>query len=48
VAARLATYDEKTRPLIDYYRNDGLLKTVDGASDAESIYKEIVRIITAQ
>jgi adenylate kinase len=47
VSARLATYDEKTRPLIDYYRKDGLLKTVDGREDAESIYKEIVRIITA-
>ena len=48
VSARLATSDEKTRPLIDYYRKDGLLKTVDGRGDAESIYKEIVRIITAQ
>jgi adenylate kinase len=48
VRARLATYDEKTRPLIDYYRKDGLLRTVDGRGDAESIYKEIVRIITAQ
>jgi len=48
VRARLATYDEKTRPLIDYYRKDGLLQTVDGRGDAESIYKEIVRIITAQ
>jgi adenylate kinase len=48
VSLRLATYDEKTRPLIDYYRKDGLLRTVDGRGDAESIYKEIVRIITAQ
>ncbi|HEV8135551.1 MAG TPA: adenylate kinase [Pyrinomonadaceae bacterium] len=48
VRARLATYDEKTRPLIDYYRKDGLLQTVDGRGDAESIYKEIVRIMTAQ
>ena len=47
VNARLATYDEKTRPLIDYYRNDGLLKTVDGRGDAESIYKEIVNIVSS-
>jgi adenylate kinase len=46
--ARLATFDEKTRPLIEYYREDGLLKTVDGQRDAESIYNEIVRIITTQ
>jgi adenylate kinase len=42
VTARLATYDEKTRPLLDYYRKDDLLRTVDGRSDAETIYKEIV------
>ena len=48
VRARLETYDEKTRPLIEYYRNDNLLKTVDGGGDAETIYKEIVRIISAQ
>ena len=45
VGARIVTFDEKTRPLIDYYRNDGLLKTVDGRGDAESIYEEIVRIV---
>jgi adenylate kinase len=45
VSARLATYDEKTRPLIDYYRNDGVLRTVDGRGDVESIYLEIVRTI---
>jgi len=48
VRARLETYDEKTRPLIEYYRNDNLLKTVDGGGDAENIYKEIVRIISTQ
>jgi adenylate kinase len=45
VSARIVTFDEKTRPLIEYYRNDGLLKTVDGRGDAESIYDEIVRIV---
>ena len=46
VRLRLETYDEKTRPLIEYYRQDGVLKTVDGSGDAESIYKEIVRIVS--
>jgi adenylate kinase len=47
VTARLATYDEKTRPLLDYYRKDDRLRTVDGRSDAETIYKEIVGIINS-
>ncbi|HSB28177.1 MAG TPA: adenylate kinase [Pyrinomonadaceae bacterium] len=47
VTARLATYDEKTRPLLDYYRKDDRLRTVDGRSDAETIYNEIVAIINS-
>ena len=47
VGARLATFDDKTRPLIDYYRKDDLLRTVDGRGDAESIYKEIARIVNS-
>jgi len=45
VRARLATYDEITRPLMDYYHKDGLLRTVKGRGDAESIYGDIVRVI---
>ena len=47
VHARLATYDEKTRPLIDYYNRDKLLRTVNGEGDRESIYNEISRIVNA-
>ncbi len=46
VRARLATYAEQTRPLIDYYRSKNLLRTVDGSSrETESIYKDIERIV---
>lgn len=45
VAARLATFDEQTKPLIDYYRRSHVLKTVDGRGDTESIYREIEAII---
>jgi adenylate kinase len=41
VAARLATFDEQTRPLLDYYRSAGLLQTVDGARTRDVIYQEI-------
>jgi adenylate kinase len=45
VQARLATYDEQTRPLLEYYRAANLLHTVDGTREPEVIYKDIERII---
>ena len=42
ITIRLATYNEKTAPLIDFYRKEGLLKTVSSLS-SEEIVKEIVR-----
>ncbi|HXQ69558.1 MAG TPA: adenylate kinase [Pyrinomonadaceae bacterium] len=46
VRARLATYDEQTRPLIDYYRAAGVLRSVDGTRDPEEIYEDIERIVS--
>jgi adenylate kinase len=45
VRARLATYDEQTRPLIEYYQAAGLLRTVDGTRDPEVIYQDIEQIV---
>lgn len=47
VRARLATYNEQTRPLFDFYRGRNLLRTVDGARDSESIYEDIARIVNS-
>jgi adenylate kinase len=46
VRARLATYEELTRPLVEFYQAAGLLRTVDGTRDPEVIYQEIERIVT--
>lgn len=48
VKARLATYEEKTRPLIDYYKAAGLLQTVDGTPEPEAIYEDVARIVAAE
>ena len=45
VRARLATYDEQTRPLIDYYRSAGVLRAVDGTREPEAIYRDIEQIV---
>ena len=41
VKARLATYEAQTRPLIDYYKSAGLLRTVDGIREPEEIYEDV-------
>ena len=45
VRNRLATYEEQTRPLIDYYESKGVLRTVNGTGAAEDIYKEVEAIV---
>jgi adenylate kinase len=45
VRARLATYDEQTRPLVEYYKAAGLLHTIDGTREPEEIYEDIVRVL---
>ena len=45
VRKRLATYEEQTRPLVEYYKAAGLLHTVDGTREPEAIYEDIVRVL---
>ena len=45
VKVRLATYDELTRPLLDYYERSGRLKKIDGTGEIEDIYREIERLV---
>ena len=45
VKVRLATYQEQTKPLIDYYENTGRLEKVNGKGDVEEIYREIDKVI---
>ena len=46
VRARLATYEEQTQPLIDYYKAARLLHSVDGTRTPEEIYRDIERIVS--
>ena len=45
VKVRLETYDELTKPLIEYYEQSGRLKKVDGTGEIEDIYQEIEEMI---
>ena len=37
VAQRLRVYDEQTRPLVDYFRGQGLLRSIDAEGDLETV-----------
>ncbi|MEZ3487621.1 MAG: adenylate kinase [Lachnospiraceae bacterium] len=45
VKKRLGVYHEQTQPLIDYYTNAGILKTVDGTIDINDVFQAIVDIL---
>lgn len=45
VQKRLDVYHEQTQPLIQFYSNSGILKSIDGTVDIEQIFAEIVNIL---
>ena len=36
---------EQTQPLIDYYKNQGILKSVDGTKPMDDVFTDIVAIL---
>ena len=47
VAERLRVYDEKTRPLIDFYRARGLLRVIDAEGDLDAVTRRLARALGA-
>ena len=45
VQNRLHVYHEQTQPLIDFYSEKGVLKTVDGTVDMKDVFDAIVEIL---
>lgn len=45
VSTRLSTYDEQTKPLLEYYETSGRLEKVDGTGDVEDIYTGLKKLI---
>lgn len=46
VEERLDIYDEQTKPLIDFYRRRGILKSVDGTRAINQIFNDIVKVLS--
>ena len=47
VKKRLAVYHNQTQPLIQYYGNKKILRTVDGTKDMEEVFQDITKILGA-
>jgi adenylate kinase len=44
---RLDVYDEKTKPLLDYYRDRGLLVNIDGMQPMDDVTADIIKALEA-
>lgn len=47
VQKRLDVYHDQTQPLIDYYNEAGILRTVDGTIDIDDVFQAITEILGA-
>lgn len=47
VQKRLSVYHDQTQPLIDYYKEAGNLRTVDGTQNMDDVFAAIVTILGA-
>lgn len=47
IKARLAVYNEQTKPLIDYYTKEGNILNLNGEGEANAVTKEIIKTLEA-
>lgn len=47
IRKRLEVYHEQTSPLVDYYRNEGLLAAVDGMLEIDTVQEHILNLLPA-
>ncbi|MFW5692858.1 MAG: adenylate kinase [Thermoguttaceae bacterium] len=47
IRQRLVAYREQTAPLLDYYRKQGLLKSIDGLGTVEEIFERAEAVLDA-
>jgi adenylate kinase len=45
IMVRLQAYEKETRPLIDFYADRGILETIDGSKDPDTVFALTVEVI---
>jgi adenylate kinase len=48
VTNRLDVYDRNTSPLVEYYRDKGLLRLVDGDRDVDAVFADVAAIVRGE
>jgi adenylate kinase len=48
VTNRLDVYDRNTSPLVEYYRDKGLLRLVDGDRDVDDVFADVAAIVRGE
>lgn len=48
IRVRFETYEEQTRPLLDYYESSHRLHRVDGTREPEEIYSDVEQIVNSE
>lgn len=48
ISRRLALYDELTAPLLDYYREQGVLEKINGDQDIDAVERDVLAAIDAR
>jgi adenylate kinase len=48
IRVRLETYEEQTRPLLDYYERSHRLRRVDGTREVEAIYADVEKLVNRE
>ena len=47
VAERLKVYDEKTKPLIEFYREQGILRSIDAEGEVDEVTGRLEKALGA-
>jgi adenylate kinase len=45
IRQRLAVYNEKTKPLINYYEDAGVLVNIDGAGSVDAVFADVCKVM---
>jgi adenylate kinase len=45
VKNRLTVYENETKPVLDYYKKQGLVNVIDGTGSIESVFERIKNVI---
>jgi len=46
ISERLKVYENETKPVVDFYRNEGIMTEIDGTQDVEGVVRQCVSVLS--